>query len=257
MPDSMKRSSVSSRCLTVPTLLCLLTVAAFALTAWASDPWKDKEYKSWTQDDVEKVLYESPWVKMVEMGAPWLKGPTHYLTPLPSDCNGRPDLTKGEKTPTSWAMGATESIVIFQVTWQSSRTVRAAMLRQGVLCGRADAERGDELLNEPPDDFIITVHAPDMTPYDNSDEDSLIKSSYLMSRKTRKKISPESVQIARYGNSKSVYMLTLKFPKKTGAGEPIFSPAEKEIEFASEAGKFQLRTRFQPQKMLGKDGPDL
>lgn len=262
MPDCLNRLPAHSqrhqgRLVLFARLLCLLAIAAAALTAWATEPWKDKEYKAWNQDDVQKILYESPWVKMVEVGAPWLKGPMHYLTPLPSDCNGRPDITKNDKTPTAWAMGGTESIVIFQVTWQSSRTIRAAKLRQGVLCGRADAERGDDLLDQEPENYIITVHAPDMTPFDNMEEEALIKSSYLMSRKTQKKISPESVNIGRYGNGKSVYMLTFKFPRRTDSGEPIFSADDKEIEFASQAGKFNLKTRFQPQKMLGNKGPDL
>jgi hypothetical protein len=65
-----------------------LTLASVAALAISSEPWKDKEYKSWTQDEVQKILYESPWVKMVETSAPWLKGRMQYLTPLPTDCDG-------------------------------------------------------------------------------------------------------------------------------------------------------------------------
>jgi hypothetical protein len=82
--------------------LVLLTFTARPVHAFKDEPWS-KDYKSWTNEDVQKILYESPWVKMVEMGAPWLKGPTHFLTPLPMDCNGRPDMTK-DRTPASWAM---------------------------------------------------------------------------------------------------------------------------------------------------------
>ena len=122
--------------------LVLLTFTAWPVHAFKDEPWS-KDYKTWSNEDVQKILYESPWVKMVEMGAPWLKGPIHYLTPLPSDCNGRPDMTR-DRSPASWALGATESIVIYQVTWQSSRTIRAAKLRQATLCGKVDAERGEE-----------------------------------------------------------------------------------------------------------------
>jgi hypothetical protein len=262
MPDSNNFSTPSRRCQTSLMvgwrLLGVLALATIALTAWAAtDPWKDKDYKSWTQEDVQKILNESPWVKMVEMGAPWLKGPVHFLTPLPTDCNGRPDMNKNDRTPASWAMGNNESIVIFQVTWQSSRTVRAAKFREAVLCGRADEERGDDLLDREQDDYVITVHAPDMTPFDSMEEEVLIKTSYLMAKKTQKKISPESVQIGRYGRGKSVYLLTYKFPKKFENGEPFISADEKEIEFSSQAGKFNLKTKFQPPKMAAKNGLDL
>jgi hypothetical protein len=52
-------------------------------------------------------------------------------------------------------------------------------------------------------------------------------------------------------------MLTFKFPRKSENGEPIISNGEKEVEFASQIGKFTLKTKFQMQKMTVKTGPDL
>lgn len=236
--------------------LAVVAIFAVALSAWAADPWK-KDYKSWTQDDVEKILYESPWVKMVEVDAPWLKGSMHYLTPLPSDCDGRPDMSRGDRTPTSWAIGDTQSIVIFQVTWQSAHTIRAAKLRSAVLCGRADADRGSDILEEQPDDYIITVHSPDMSPFKGMDEQALIKATSLSPKKVSKKINPESVSIARYGNSGTPYSLTFKFSRKTESGEPLIPNGEKEVDFESQSGKFHLKARFQLQKMMVNGGPDL
>jgi hypothetical protein len=235
-----------------------LALASVAAVAIATDPWKDKDYKAWTNDDVQKILYESPWVKMVEVSAPWLKGRTQYLMPMPVDCDGRPDMTRGDRTPASWALGNTESIVIYQVAWQSSRTVRSAKLREAVLCGRGNAERGEEMLDEQPDNYVITVHSPDMTPFKGMDEDALIKATSLWPKKTSKKISPESVVINRYNNNGGApYMLTFKFPRKADNGEPIIANDEKEVEFASQVGKFSLKTKFQLQKMIVKNGPDL
>ncbi|MGC2697564.1 MAG: hypothetical protein WA738_17390 [Candidatus Angelobacter sp.] len=232
----------------------LTTVLAVAMS---SEPWKDKDYKSWTHDEVEKILYESPWVKMVEVSAPWLKGQQHYLTPLPVDCDGRPDMSKNDRTPASWTVGGTDSIVIYQVTWQSAHTVRAARLQDAALCGRGNTERGEEILEAEQDNYVITVHSPDMSPFKGMDEDALIKATSLWPKKS-KKISPESVVIGRYGNENGTpYMLTFKFPRKAENGEPIIGNDEKEVEFATQAGKFILKTKFQMQKMAGKNGPDL
>ena len=232
--------------------------ASMVALAGSSEPWKDKEYKAWTQDEVQKILYESPWVKMVEVSAPWLKGRTQYLTPLPADCDGRPDMNRGDRTPTSWQLGGNESIVIYQVTWQSARTVRAAKLRESILCGRGNAERGEEMLEEQPDDYIITVHSPDMTPFKGMDGDALAKATSLWPKTSSKKLSPESVTIARYGSRDGApYMLTFKFPRKSDNGEPTIANGEKDVEFASQIGKFTLKTKFQMQKMTVKNGPDL
>ena len=243
------------KCVAVFFCLALASVVALAMSA---EPWKEKDYKSWTNDDVQKILYESPWVKMVEVSAPWLKGRTQYLMPMPVDCDGRPDMTRGDRTPTSWALGNNDSIVIYQVAWQSARTVRSAKLREATLCGRGNAERGEEMLDEQPDDYVITVHSPDMTPFKGMDEDALIKATTLWPKKTSKKIVPESVAIARYGNGNGApYMLTFKFPRKAENGEPLIASDEKEVEFASVVGKFSLKTKFQMQKMTVKNGPDL
>src|SRR6476646_3521479 len=95
-----------------------LAFASMVALAGSSEPWKDKEYKAWTQDEVQKILYESPWVKMVEVSAPWLKGRMQYLTPLPTDCDGRPDMNRGARTPTLWQLGGKESTGISPGTWQ-------------------------------------------------------------------------------------------------------------------------------------------
>lgn len=235
-----------------------LALASVVALAFSSEPWKEKDYKAWSNDDVQKILYESPWVKMVEVEAPWLKGRMQYLTPMPVDCDGRPDMTKGDRTPTSWAVGGNESIVIYQVAWQSARTFRSAKLRESVLCGRGNAERGEEMLDQEQNSYVITVHSPDMTPFKGMDEDALIKATSLWPKKTSKKIAPESVTINRYGNGNGVpYMLTFKFPRKAENGEPTIANDEKEVEFASLAGKFSLKTKFQMQKMTVKNGPDL
>jgi hypothetical protein len=239
------------------TVFSCLVLASVVALAISNEPWKDKDYKSWSNDDVQKILYESPWVKMVEVSAPWMKGRTQYLTPMPVDCDGRPDMTRGDRTPASWALGNTDSIVIYQVAWQSARTVRSAKLREATLCGRANAERGEEMLDEQPDNYVITVHSPDMTPFKGMDEDALIKATTLWPKKSAKKFAPESVVIGRYNNGGMPYMLTFKFPRKAENGEPIIANDEKEVEFANQIGKFSLKTKFQMQKMTVKDRPDL
>src|ERR1700704_5580284 len=44
--------------------LVLLTFTAWPVHAFKDEPWS-KDYKTWSNEDVQKILYESPWVKMV------------------------------------------------------------------------------------------------------------------------------------------------------------------------------------------------
>lgn len=238
--------------------IALLAILSLSVSVWGADaPWKAKDQGSWTQEDVLKILYDSPWVKMVEMDAPWIKGPVHFLTVLPVDCDGRPNMDMGDRTPVSWKLGgASQSLVVFQVTWQSARMIRAGKVREAVLCDRVDEERGAELMEKEQDDYVITVNSPDMAPFEEMTEEDLIKNTTLTPKKTGKAINATDVHIMRIGRKK-IHMLTFRFPKKLENGEPVISTDEKEVEFLSISGKFKLKTKFQLSKMAGEGGLDL
>lgn len=47
---------------------CVVAVAFLLATdLWAGDPWKQKSYKDWNQNDVPKILNDSPWAKRIEV----------------------------------------------------------------------------------------------------------------------------------------------------------------------------------------------
>jgi hypothetical protein len=64
------------------TVFSCLVLASVVALAISNEPWKDKDYKSWSNDDVQKILYESPWVKMVEVTGRQRHGRWAIPTPL-------------------------------------------------------------------------------------------------------------------------------------------------------------------------------
>src|SRR5574337_88132 len=52
----------------------LLACLALAVAAWAGDPWKEKTYKEWNQEEVNKILADSPWSRPVTVQALWRSG---------------------------------------------------------------------------------------------------------------------------------------------------------------------------------------
>ena len=47
---------------------------AYAVAAWAGDPWKDKTYKEWNEIEANKILTDSPWARPVVVVASWRIG---------------------------------------------------------------------------------------------------------------------------------------------------------------------------------------
>jgi hypothetical protein len=239
------------------------TIAAFFAIllcvplVFAGDPWKDKSYTEWTMEDVQKILGDSPWVKEIPVDAPWIKGQPQLLRVMQAGCGGRPDLSKPMRTPPHWSMGIrSQSVVSFQVTWESAKTVRAAKLRRAVLCGRTDNDRIEHLAEQEQENFLVTVFSPDMSPFDGMSKEQLIANTYLMPKKNKQQLAPTNVTISQGFDRKTVHRLTFQFPKKTDSGEPTIAPDEKEIELICSAGKIVLKARFQPPKMTTKNGID-
>lgn len=243
----------------VGAIIFLMLAAAFAVAA-SSQPWKSKEYQSWTQDDVLKVLTESPWVKMVTVPAPWLKdgnGTMHIAAIGPAVCDMRTNMIHAMGPALVALHNNSDPVDLFQVTWGSARTIRAAKLRQAQLCGPAGAAGTESQLQDPQEDYVITVMAADMTPFAGMDEDALIKATTLRLKKSARAYSPKSVTILGKTADGSTHSLVFKFPRKSETGDPLIARDESEVEFACQAGKVRLKTSFQVQKMISRDGPDL
>ena len=242
----------------VSRLLSLFTFLLLALALYAGDPWKDKPYTDWTMEDIQKILSDSPWVKTDWVDAPWIRGEPHYIFTMPPSCPGRPEFGGPRTQPPGLNLTPmTQSTVGYQVTWNSARTVRAARVRLAVLCQQADPDEGEDALEREPEEYILSIQSPDMRPFEGLDEEALEANAYLLLKKSKAKLSPGKVRIGHGADRRSVYMLVFSFPKTTESGAPTIPPDEKEMEFICQAGKTTIKVRFQPPKMIARQGLDL
>jgi hypothetical protein len=263
MNTPMSSSNVESECLIVYSLIHILALASLFVVSGsvfdvrAGDIWNDKNYKDWTAEDVYKIKYESPWTKKLAKDAPWLKGRASYLSILPTGCDGRPDLSHANQNSPEMAMGSAIAVVEYRIDWMSSRTMRSAKMRESVLCGTLNQESADEFLEQETDQYQIDVKSADMMPFESMDDEAIRKNTWLIFKKSQMKINPADVGLLRSRGQKRIISMTFKFNKKAEDGTAYLSPDEKEIEFDMQADKFMLKAKFQPAKMMAKDGPDL
>lgn len=214
-------------------------ILAFAVAAWAVDPWKGKPVDQWDQNDITKILTDSPWVKKVQIEASWVKGKQSSSSPSAA----------GDQGPS----GPPQAI--FMIRWNSARTPREALYRQALLGNEIKQDEYDKAMNEQVDDYQILIVGSDMTPFQDSTEASLTTAGYLMSKKTKDKIPPKGVVVQR-GPDQKVSVVVFSFFKKSLNGQETVPEDEKSMDFYL-TSPVKLHCTFDVSKMVDAKGKDL
>jgi len=241
----------------------VLAAVLFAAAAvYASDVWKDKDYQSWDQKDVDKILKDSPWSKHIQFGGGGAGAMNAPFTATGDAANNNSVSGGGGGgggRPTSaingtGAMQGAGQQMDFTVCWYSSRTVREALLRRRELGGGTTSEDARKALSTELGTYQVLVQSNNLGMF-GKDEEGLKARSYLMLKSTKEKISAQTVKIEKGQNDRPIAVL-YEFPKKSATGEPTINASEKGVEFYTEAGKTPLKVSFEISKMADKQGVD-
>ncbi len=217
-------------------LSAILLVLLGSGVLWAGDPWKEKPYTSWTEDDISKILSDSPWSKPM-----WT-----YKKEMVNSKEGEkfrvepyirvevlPDGSRRAYIPPQQSSGRGMVQVqvrrrAFDVVWISSLTVREALVRRAILEGRATIEQGDKILATPQFNYVLVVQRrnAEMELLDISKE-RLMEEVYLELGSSSRRILP--IEVMRYETtSGQLSELRFIFPRELN-GQPTISAEEKEV----------------------------
>ncbi len=241
----------------------LLMAALFATAAvYAADVWKDKDYQSWDQKDVDKILKDSPWSKHIQFGgggAPAMDAPFTAAGDAAHRDNASGSSSSGGGRPTSAINGTGASQGAgaqsdFTICWYSSRTIREALLRRRELAGQTIPEDSRKNLATDLGTYQVLVQSVNLGALAR-DAEALKTNSYLMLKSSKEKILPSNVIVQKGQNDRPI-AIVYEFPKKSASGEPTIGATEKGVEFYTEAGKLNLKTSFDISKMADKAGSD-
>jgi hypothetical protein len=225
----------------------LMTAVFFiAMNLWADDPWKAKSFKQWDENDLRRILNDSPWAKPIKRLS--LEGKSG------GESNDEGDDDEGD---TREKKDDNKQQVRFVVRWVSSRTLREAWARGLALHGRISDADVEKSLPPAPEDYEITILGPDMNIFSKANEDTLKAKSRLLSKKSKQQVESSSVKIVRSSDGKKINGVVFHFPKTTPSGEPLFAKDESEIKFIGRGGTEEISVTFNPQKMIDANGPDL
>jgi len=250
-----------------------VTLAAFLIfvaISWAADtPWKSKPYQKWDDNDIHKVLFDSPWAHVAQVNARWRQDGDE-TTGLPAGSvppAGNPNGAVPVGPPSSGISGLSAAgvgsqrgeypVAQYYVDWVSSKTMRAALAQRDVLHSSKAPSDAEQSVSQVQPDYVILIQGADMAPFIRGDEKFFQANAFLQLKASGQKFSPERVQYQRGPDGKSVVGALFFFPKKLPSGDPSIQPGEKGIEFTCKLGAETLKTSFEPQKMVTQSGPDL
>lgn len=246
-------------------------VVLAAMAAGGDTPWKSKPYQQWDDNDVHRVLFESPWVRIGMVQATWQTSRDADTHGLPAG-SAPPAANSGGSAPSSQNQAASGGMlsgaevgsqrgevptVQYFVDWVSSKTMRAARARYDVLHSGKTAADAEQYVNEPQKYYVILVQGGDMTPFLKNDEEFFRTNSSLNLKKAKQELSPERVQIQEDSAASRVSGVLFFFAKSLPSGAPLVIPEEKSIEFRCKLGRSTLKASFEPQKMATGTGEDL
>lgn len=245
-------------------LLFLIAAGLLAAAAYASDAWKDKDFQTWDQKDVQKILTDSPWARKFQSGGAGPGGmrgggsPNMQPVGSPGPGGGMADSpghseNSGGSGQQGQGRGQSRQMDL-TVTWNSSRTIREALARKQELAGTPPDVARKELSQEPTD-YAVEVSGANLMAFGRIQQDDLKANSYLMSKTTKEKVAPANVTIQRGSDGKPAAII-FHFARVTDSGGSTIAKNEKGVEFSTQAGSTQVKVQFDLSKMMDKQGTD-
>jgi hypothetical protein len=242
--------------------LTILVVLGAATLLWSGDKrWNEKRYQEWDAKDIQQIMSHSPWVATTSMRRSWHPFRRNLaLVPVQPEMGmpavgamgTGPNASRGV-TPRGSREGLQQ--VEVYVYWLSSRVMRAASAREGVLRGTLNASVAEKLVDAPQSEYEIVLRMDDMAPFVDQDANFYRQNSFLRMRRSKLKVPPSKVVYEHMGTI-SEYVVFL-FPKRTAGGAPTIASDETDVEFGCRIADQSVRVKFKPKKMVDQFGTDL
>ena len=237
-------------------LLCLawLLIAGVGL---AEDFWTKKEYMQWTDEEVRKIMTNSPWAKDVTVSAPVAilggrgqrgasGGPPSSSADVenPGGGGGGRRGRGGRGGGGSGDEGggaAPEAIVTFNVSWRSPVLMRRAVVRSRLGAGATVPQDAQELIGKDPEDYVIVVMG---VPAGMA---RLLQDSVLLDKSTIRagKRPPVAAKALNISPRTQTIDVIYTFPKTQ-----LISSEDKEVEVVLRLGQIEVKRKFTLKDMM-------
>ena len=216
----------------------LLSLAALwvavGLSVVAADFWDEKPFRSWSDNEVKKMLTDSPWADEVAVALP----PQLRLTREDSGFRG------GGREPGGFT---DRSRVRMSVSWRSARPVKQALLREQIGEGVELSPENLAYLERDTRFYIIGVlGVPNAVRDIPTDQ---VRAESFLEPNDKPPILADDVLLDRQQGG---LLLLVAFPKT----DPL-TLEDRDVEFMTKLGDFSIKKKFRLRDMVFQGGLEL
>jgi hypothetical protein len=241
----------------VTKLRILILAGAAAAMLWGADFWETKPYTQWSEKEVAKILGDSPWSKTTTTTVDMNKVRELAAKSAPPEAEEQQPLGRGGGGGRGGRggggggggpAGRMAPMLELSVRWQSSLTVRQAMVRGQFGDEAATSEKAQEFLGRKQNFYVVMVSRLPMRYFQRANPQEFHKvlaETATLTVKGLEVMKPADIQ---FQASEQVLTIFFAFPR-----EQTITLEHKEAEFAAPIGPMHVKRKFKLAEML-RDG---
>ena len=223
----------------------------------AADFWTEKDFTSWSDTEVEKMLTDSPWSREVTIvlsvierpGTGRIGGNERAFPWNPNVAEAVELASRGAGLPSSEANGVRRATVT--VSWIRALPVKQALVRSRIGINAAIPPEGQELLWKTEPYYVVSVsELPRLFGALSQDIPAVLAETELK-RRNKEPISPDSVRFFQNDPDRSIQVMYW-FSKI----DPI-TLDDKDVEFVTKLGGIDIKKKFKLKDMVFGDQLEL
>ena len=254
------------------TMTALLTGSAWTRAAWAAEAWT-KDPGSWDEQDIQKLLTDSPWARKVQVA---FGGGAGGAMPggmggggMAADAGAEGGLSGPGGGPGGGmggggrrgggmgsGMGGQARTVTYVVRWMSALPVKQAFVQARLGKEAGASEQARQYIARQETHYLVAVVGPARgagmggrgrpdgaggTEEHSEKMAGHLREGTVLSRKGKPPIHPETIEMPKPGQGSYLF----QFPKADAITE-----ADKEVEFAARLGPFEIKRKFKLKDMF-------
>ena len=220
-------------------VLFALMLVGVALTA-AADFWEEKDFRSWSDREVEEMMTDSPWSRMVTVAL--------GVTPIGPDVSINPwgvrlaDGSRDDNRRENDRFANDDSRVqraTLVVTWRSALPVKQAVVRATMGPDARVPPELQQFLQQDEPYYVISVSG-----IPEEIRQALVSETFL-SRENKTPIAPYDIEIVEQDE---LSMLVWYFPRTD-----VITLDDDEVEFITKLGSTEVKRQFKLEEMIFED----
>lgn len=237
-------------------LRILILAGAGAAVLWGADFWETKPYTQWSEKEVAKILGDSPWSKTATTVVDMNKVKELAAKSAPPEAEDPPAARGGRGGRGGGGGGGgmprMAPMLELMVRWQSSVTVRQAMVRGQFGDEAATSEKAQEFLGRKQNYYVVMVTRLPLRYFQRADPQEfqkMLAATTLLQVKGLEDMKPADIQ---FQASEQVLTIYFAFPR-----EQTITLEHKEAEFVAPIGPIHVKRKFKLAEMVREGKLDI